>query len=223
METERYKIGWNKNAAIQNRSKAIGLVLLLFVVVYAPASAVAHVPLDLAVPITIVVSLGVATGLIAFFIRSGRMSMAAFGLRLSTIRHTAVALAIGVPLGLAAAWLTGHSHEAGPLTGLSIPVWLSVLYFGIGAPIQEEVIFRGLLQSMLAKSFAPPPASTHTAPLIVAVLFGAIHLVVGPVTAICAFVLGIVAGEFRLRSGSLVPAVLVHALFNLCSMIWMLS
>ncbi len=211
------------NEAIKNWVKSIGLVLLLFVVVYAPTSAVAHRPLNLAVPLTIVVSLGVATGLIAFFIRCSGMSIATFGFRGCSARHIAIALALGLLLGIAAAWSTGHTHEAGPLTGLSIPVWLSFVYFGAGAPIQEEIIFRGLLQSTLARSLAPQSPSGHAAPLIVAVLFGAIHIVVGPVTAICAFVLGMVAGELRHRSGSVMPAVVVHALFNFCGIVWMLS
>lgn len=82
------------------------------------------------------------------------------------------------------------------------------------------MIFRGLLQSVLRRSLASREPSGHAAPLIVAVLFGAIHLVVGPVTAVCALVLGVIAGELRLRSGSLMPAVIVHALFNLCGMFW---
>jgi membrane protease YdiL (CAAX protease family) len=84
----------------------------------------------------------------------------------------------------------------------------------------KEVIFRGLLQSVLARSFALREASAHAGPLTVALLFGASHLVVGPVTAGSALLLGIVAGEFRLRSASLLPAVIMHALFNLSGMFW---
>jgi membrane protease YdiL (CAAX protease family) len=212
------------NGPIKNRSKAIGLVLMLFVVIYAPVSAaVSRIPLDLAVPLTIVLSLGVAIALIAFFMRRNGISIASFGFGYCSTKHAVAALVIGLPLGFAASWLTGHAHEAGPLEGLSIPVWLSVFYFGFGAPVQEEVIFRGLLQNMLTMTFASPPTAIHAAPFIVAVLFGAIHLVVGPVTAICAFVLGMVAGEFRLRSGSLIPAIFVHALFNLCGIVRVLS
>jgi len=134
--------------------------------------------------------------------------------------YVVAAVVVGLPLAVAATYCSIHSHEAGPLAGLSISFVISILYFGIGAPIQEEVIFRGLMQSVLARSFVLHEVSAHTAPLIVAVLFGASHLVVGPVTAVAALLLGIAAGEFRLWSASLLPAVIVHALFNLCGMFW---
>lgn len=201
--------------------KGLGLLILLFLAVYVPvfaaAGALRHSP-ELVVPIVIVLSLAIAIGLIAFFIRRHGMSVAEFGLRSCAPLYVVVALIAGLPLVLAATYCSIHAHEGGPLAGLSISFAISILYFGIGAPIQEEVIFRGLLQSVLAKSFTLHGASAHAAPFIVAVLFGASHLVVGPVTAVAALLLGTVAGELRLRSASLLPAVIVHALFNLCGM-----
>ena len=94
----------------------------------------------------------------------------------------------------------------------------------MGAPIQEEVIFRGLLQTTLATGVTPAtaPSSKYgvVASFLVALLFGSIHLVVGRYTAMAAFVLGVIAGEFRRRSGSLVPAMVCHAFFNLGSIVW---
>jgi membrane protease YdiL (CAAX protease family) len=204
-------------------SRGLGLLILLFLAVYVPVFAVAgalrHSP-ELLVPVVIVLSLGIAICLIAFFIYSGRMSVAEFGLRLCTSVYVVVALVIGLPLALAATYFSIHAHEAGPLSRLSVSTAISIIYFGIGAPIQEEVIFRGLLQSVLARSFTLYEVSAHSSPLVVAVLFGASHLVVGPVTAVAALLLGIVAGELRLWSASLLPAVIVHALFNLCGMFW---
>lgn len=203
--------------------KGLSLLILLFLAVYVPVFAVAgairHSP-ELLVPVVIILSLGIAICLIAFFIRCGRMSVAEFGLRFCTSVYVVVALAVGLPLALAATYFSIHAHEAGPLAGLSVSPAISIIYFGIGAPIQEEVIFRGLLQSVLARSFTLYEVSVHSSPLIVAVLFGASHLVVGPVTAVAALLLGIVGGELRLRSASLLPAVIVHALFNLCGMFW---
>ena len=203
--------------------KGLGLLILLFLAVYMPVFAVAaplrHSP-ELLVPVVMVLSLGVAIGLILFFIRNRGMSVAEFGLRLCTPVYVVVALIVGLPLALAATYWTIHAHEAGPLAGLSISLVTSILYFGIGAPIQEEVIFRGLLQSVLANLFTLQEVSAHAAPLIVAVLFGVSHLVVGPITAAAALLLGVAAGELRLRSASLLPAVIVHSLFNLCGMFW---
>jgi Type II CAAX prenyl endopeptidase Rce1-like len=63
-------------------------------------------------------------------------------------------------------------------------------------------------------------ARISIASLAVAVLFGVVHIPVGLFTAVIAFVLGVLAGELRERSGSLIPAIIVHSLFNLCSLFW---
>ncbi len=93
----------------------------------------------------------------------------------------------------------------------------------LGAAIQEEIIFRGLLQTDLARRFAERlPLLGHSLSwpaIIVAFVFGLLHLVVNPITAVAAFVLGLLAGELRDRSGSLVPAIVVHSLFNLFAFI----
>jgi len=171
--------------------KGLGLLILLFLAVYVPVFAVAgalrHSP-ELVVPVVIVLSLGIAICLIAFFIRRRDMSVAEFGLRLCTPVYVVVALVAGLPLALAATYCSIHAHEAGPLAGLSISPAISILFFGISAPIRCEVLFRGLLQSVLARSFASHEASAHAAPLIVALLFGASHFVQGesqPVISRC--------------------------------------
>lgn len=212
-----------RGASILGFARAIGLLVGLFLAVYAPVFAVTGSlarSSTMMVPLTILMSLVVAAGITAFFIRRRDMSAADFGLCWCAPKYSVVALIVGLPVALVVTWCISHAHEAGPLAGLSIPIGLTILYFGVGAPIQEEMIFRGLLQSVLARSFALRGASAHAAVLIVAVLFGVIHLVVGPVTALCALVLGGIAGELRLRGGSLLPAVIVHALFNLCGVFW---
>jgi len=93
------------------------------------------------------------------------------------------------------------------------------LYFGVAASIQEEVIFRGLLQSFLEQRWVtnsfPSPAV-----LFPAALFGIVHLGSGAVVLAGAVVLGLVAGELRRKSGSLLPDVIVHALFNVPGLLW---
>ncbi len=95
---------------------------------------------------------------------------------------------------------------------------MTFLYFVVGAAIQEEIIFRGLLQTTLTRQFPAALSffgtSLSYASIIVALLFGLIHLEVSPITAGAAFVLGLFSGELRHRSGSLLPAILVHAVFN---------
>jgi hypothetical protein len=56
--------------------------------------------------------------------------------------------------------------------------------------------------------------SLSYAAITVALLFGLIHLEVNPITAGAALVLGLFSGELRQRNGSLLPAILVHTVFN---------
>ena len=56
-----------------------------------------------------------------------------------------------------------------------------------------------------------------------AALFGVIHLESGAIVALGAIVLGFIAGELRRRSGSLLPAIIAHALCNAPDAFWALS
>jgi membrane protease YdiL (CAAX protease family) len=85
-------------------------------------------------------------------------------------------------------------------------------------------VFRGLIQSIVEKQwsliFAIRGVSISGAVAFTALLFGIIHLDVGAVVAVNAVVLGLVAGELRRGSGSLVPAIIVHACFNCIDAVW---
>jgi membrane protease YdiL (CAAX protease family) len=52
------------------------------------------------------------------------------------------------------------------------------------------------------------------------VLFGIIHVDSGIVVATEAVLLGLIAGEIRRMSGSLIPAIVFHALLNAASALW---
>ena len=56
-----------------------------------------------------------------------------------------------------------------------------------------------------------------------AALFGVIHLESGAIVALGAIVLGFIAGELRRRSGSLLPAIIAHALCNAPDAFWALK
>lgn len=110
-------------------------------------------------------------------------------------------LALGLPLKPQPALL--KFLEAREL-GQMLPF---LLYALVIAPIWEEVFFRGTLFPWLAGRLP-----VHQAQWLSALAFGAVHLH-GP-TLIPLTVLGaLLAGIYR-TSGSLIPAVLVHALFN---------
>jgi hypothetical protein len=87
-------------------------------------------------------------------------------------------------------------------------VVLLVLIVGIGAPIVEEIFYRGLLQRSLVRRYGTAPAVAITA-----VLFAAAH--VQPLQFPALLVFGLVAGVLAVRSGRLGPAIAAHMVFNL--------
>jgi membrane protease YdiL (CAAX protease family) len=132
--------------------------------------------------------------------------------------------ALGLILGVATTFVNHLFPSKPPFDVSRFTPWMIGLYFIIGSPIQEEIIFRGLIQSMLERwwmiTFPVFGGSLSGAVVFTAVLFGIIHLGVGAVVAASAIVLGLVAGELRRRSTSLLPAIVVHALFNAADAFW---
>jgi membrane protease YdiL (CAAX protease family) len=201
-------------------AKALGVLLLLFAGAYGPGfSAVALLkmqPFEV-VPVIIVSSLGMAILLI--YVLSARVGgFTEFGFQFCHYRYLAAAIVFGAPVGWALTILVDRLSSGPPRPEMSLRPWMMILYFVAGASIQEEVIFRGLLQTTLARQIPATVSFLHTslscAAIIVALLFGLIHMKVNPITAAAAFVLGLLSGELRHRSGSLLPAILVHAIFN---------
>jgi membrane protease YdiL (CAAX protease family) len=103
-----------------------------------------------------------------------------------------------------------------------------VLFVWVYASVCEEVLTRGLLQSIVAGWGRSGEASTKfSMPVLVSALFfGAMHLVLlgpmGPSAAVpivLATLLGYLAARYRESTGSLIPAVIVHALFNVGGML----
>lgn len=209
--------------------RTFGVCVGLFVATYAPTFAVVHLlkqPLDNAVPTIIALSLLIALVLIVGLIIIAGYRWDEFGFRWATRGYVAWSLGAGIPLAIGLTWLDHLFGGAGPLRGLSLPLGISLVYFGLCAPLQEEVIFRGLIQTAVARS-APRALRIgafrlSSSALVVAVLFGLIHLEVTAFTALAAFLLGIFAGELRMRSRSLIPAVMLHVFFNLGSFLWMI-
>ncbi|WFO74633.1 CPBP family intramembrane metalloprotease [Desulfurococcaceae archaeon MEX13E-LK6-19] len=94
-----------------------------------------------------------------------------------------------------------------------------VLVLAILAPIGEEVVFRGIVESYLLLqrigfwiSIAMPgilfslihitPFSSAPKKVLVTILFTAL-------------IVGLLAGYYRAVSGSLLPAIVIHSLFNI--------
>jgi membrane protease YdiL (CAAX protease family) len=87
-------------------------------------------------------------------------------------------------------------------------VVLLVLIVGIGAPIVEEIFYRGLLQRSLIK-LAGPVWGIAGASLV----FGAVHLQLLQLPALA--LAGALFGVLAYRSGRLGPAIAAHMVFNL--------
>ena len=209
--------------------KALGLGVGLFVAVYVPAfttTALVRPRIEIAIPIIIAITLLVALFLM-FMLARPPAGVAEFGFRIPRSRYVASATVFGLTLGLAVTFLSHLFPSKAPFDVSGFAPWMIVLYFLIGASIQEEIIFRGLIQSMVERQgkvgFSLAGASLSGAVAFSAVLFGIIHLDAGAVIALGAVILGLLAGELRRRSGSLLPAIIVHALFNAADAFWALK
>lgn len=119
-----------------------------------------------------------------------------------------------------------------PSLGLS-PIQ-SIIFVWIYASVSEEIFTRGLLQSFLSPLTQYGINLSKNLRLSVPVIFsglyfGLMHVVVidkmGPPVIVLTTLLGLVAGYYREKTGSLIPAVIIHALFNVGGMLpmWILS
>lgn len=84
--------------------------------------------------------------------------------------------------------------------------WVVVLGSVVGAPLAEELVFRGYLQGALQQVLPPPLAIASTA-----VVFGLCHTLP---YALPTALLGALFGWLYWRRGCLWPAVLAHTLHN---------
>ncbi len=200
---------------------AIALVGFL-ISIYLPAFVIARglgFSISRQIPLVIVITLILASGWVFLLVRFGPYRIREFGLNKPHWRSMAVAAAIALPIALAIAVLSQHAKEPGALAGLTLPPALMWLYFAIAAPIQEEWIFRGLLQTVATRVLSNGDIECSWAAIggsvLAAVVFGLVHLQVGLWTAVAALLLGLLAGEARRRSNSILPAILIHSIFNI--------
>ena len=132
----------------------MGLGIGLFVVVYVPAfvtTALVRPRIDIAIPLIIAITSLVA--LILMFLLARRPAgIAEFGFRIPHSRYLAVATVFGLALGIAVTFLSvSYSRPSPRLTFRVLRLGRSGSIFIIGASIQEEIVFRGLIQSMVER------------------------------------------------------------------------
>jgi membrane protease YdiL (CAAX protease family) len=90
--------------------------------------------------------------------------------------------------------------------------WAAVVLFG---PIFEEVLFRGFLFAGLARSRLGGVGTI----VVTALLWAAIHLQYDLYGIATVFAIGLLLGWARLRTGSVVLTIVLHAVFNLVAML----
>ena len=83
----------------------------------------------------------------------------------------------------------------------------SVLMLAILAPVLEEVLFRGILLEAVREKY-----SSGRAIVVSALMFGVIHII--PQQVVNAFVIGLILGFIYVRTNSLWPVIIIHALNN---------
>jgi len=89
----------------------------------------------------------------------------------------------------------------------AMSIWLPLLAFAVAPAICEELAFRGFMLSGLQSS------GRFWLPIVLSsVAFGVVHMI--PQQVFNATLLGIVLGILAVRSGSLIPGVVFHLLFN---------
>lgn len=97
------------------------------------------------------------------------------------------------------------------------PLWQGLIAFSaiVLAPLLEEVLFRGLLQSMLRRYMPPWPAV-----LVASGLFALTHS--EPQNLPALFILSVVLGYNYERTGRLTPPIIIHGVFNGVFILWTL-
>jgi membrane protease YdiL (CAAX protease family) len=155
-----------------------------------------------------------------FAIKRGKGVVADLGLRMRAI-DVPIGLAIGVFCQLAMVpalyfvlskiiGVKDVSAAARQLTDrASSPISIILLFLivGIGAPIAEEIYFRGMAQGIFGRRLRPIWAIVAAA-----VFFAVTHLQPLQFPALVAF--GLVLGVMRWKSGRLGPAIFAHLGFN---------
>jgi membrane protease YdiL (CAAX protease family) len=124
--------------------------------------------------------------------------------------HFALFAAIAIPVGIRMGFLVFHPSLArarsSPLTVLG------VLFF---TAWPEEFLFRGLLQNLLSRALKNPWAGL----VVASVIFGFSHIFHAPFPnwkyVLLATVAGLFYGHVWMRTRSLVPGTLVHALVDI--------
>lgn len=169
----------------------------------------------------------ILSALLILAISKGELSRYGFriGKNIQLPRFVILGLVVGFASSLTGLAAPGDIPQPpyGSFFDLVIGVWIL-------ASIAEEVLTRGLIQGFLSPltelGFSIGGMRISLPVLISAVFFGLMHLgllstganfISVIILVIFAFILGIVAGYYREKSGSLIPAIVIHICGNVGS------
>jgi membrane protease YdiL (CAAX protease family) len=131
-------------------------------------------------------------------------------------------IALRIASGIAGApfvhWVQEEQRTRAPVNGFDLTgrtILIAFLVICVGAPLFEELFFRGVLLPALAKRMP-----VQAALVVQAVLFASLHLAFRMGTATVLFTLVVIGvggyglGFLRVKTHSLVPGMVAHATFN---------
>jgi membrane protease YdiL (CAAX protease family) len=87
------------------------------------------------------------------------------------------------------------------------PLWSALLMVGVAPAVFEEIAFRGIIYERLQRVGGPREAL-----VMQAAMFSIIHLL--PASFISHFVIGLTLGWLRQRTGSILPGMITHYVYN---------
>ena len=107
-----------------------------------------HPSVQITILLIIIVSAGLAVLFMPFLTR-GTEGIGKFGVAKSPASYVIAATLGGIVVGGALAYLAALYPAPSPLDLSKLPRWMIFVYFVLAAPVQEELIFRGLLQTTI--------------------------------------------------------------------------
>jgi len=135
-------------------------------------------------------------------------------------------------LGLAAVldWIVPYHHDIVDfLVQHRDPISIGLVAFSavVAAPIAEEFLFRRVLQGWLegrldAKTTGKPPGWGETGPILLSSLAFAVAHVGQGLAWVPLFFFGLVVGYLARQTGSILPGIILHGLFNAVSVVLVL-
>lgn len=164
-------------------------------------------------------------GVVALAIRFARCR---FGEYLALVRPNRRYVLIGLaclvvllPLGDLTTWMSGRGIvppfviEAYRSARNSGTIWLLAIALVIAAPLTEEIVFRGFMYRGLAASRVGDAGAI----LIPSAIWASMHVQYEVFFIFQIFLLGVVFGALRWKSGSTWLTIMLHAIVNLSSLL----